>query len=111
MFVATNRFRVIPAEAPRFEQAWLTRESHLHELEGFIAFHLLKGPQAEDHILYASTTFWASREAFEAWTRSEQFRRAHAGAGAVSKPTTLGPPQFEGFEVLQTIAAPARAET
>lgn len=105
MFVAANRFRVIPEHAGAFEQAWLTRESHLHEVPGFLRFHLLKGPAAEDHILYSSLTFWASREAFEGWTRSEQFRRAHAGAGAVSKPTTLGPPQFEGFEVLQTIGA------
>lgn len=105
MFVAANRFRVIPEHAGAFEQAWLTRESHLHEVPGFLRFHLLKGPAAEDHILYSSLTLWASREAFDAWTRSEQFRRAHAGAGAVSKPTTLGPPQFEGFEVLQTIGA------
>jgi heme-degrading monooxygenase HmoA len=107
MFVAANRFRVIPAHAAEFEQAWLTRESHLHELEGFVAFHLLKGPlvtdaAAEDHILYSSMTLWASRAAFEGWTRSEQFRKAHAGAGS-SKPMTLGPPQFEGFDVLQTI--------
>lgn len=103
MFVAANRFRVIPEQAGVFEQAWLTRESHLHEVPGFMTFHLLKGPAAEDHILYSSFTLWASKEAFEGWTRSEQFRRAHAGAGAVSKPTTLGPPVFEGFEVLQTI--------
>lgn len=105
MFVAANRFRVIPDQAAAFEQTWLTRESHLHELEGFRTFHLLKGPQAADHILYSSFTLWASRAAFEAWTRSDQFRRAHAGAGA-SKPTTLGPPSFEGFDVLQTITAP-----
>jgi len=105
MFVAANRFRVIPEHAAVFEQAWLTRESHLHEVPGFMTFHLLKGPAAADHILYSSLTLWASKEAFEGWTRSEQFRRAHAGAGAVSKPTTLGPPQFEGYEVLQTIRA------
>ncbi|MBE9604893.1 antibiotic biosynthesis monooxygenase [Acetobacteraceae bacterium H6797] len=102
MFIATNRFQVIPSEAERFEQTWLTRESHLHELEGFVAFHLLKGPQAEDHILYASMTIWASKADFEAWTRSEQFRKAHAGAGQ-SKPTTIDRPRFEGFEVIQTI--------
>ncbi|PWS37077.1 antibiotic biosynthesis monooxygenase [Falsiroseomonas bella] len=107
MFVAANRFRVIPAHAAEFERAWLTRESHLHELPGFLEFHLLKGPQQDDHILYSSLTLWASRDAFEAWTRSEQFRRAHAGAGS-TKPITLGPPQFEGFDVLQTIAAPAK---
>lgn len=106
MFVAANRFKVIPAHAAEFEQAWLTRESHLHEMEGFVAFHLLKGPESADHILYSSLTLWASRAAFEAWTRSEQFRRAHAGAGS-TRPITLGPPQFEGFDVLQTIAAPA----
>lgn len=104
MFVAANRFRVIPEHAGAFEQAWLTRESHLHEVPGFLRFHLLKGPAAQDHILYSSLTLWASREAFEDWTRSEQFRRAHAGAGG-TKPITLGPPQFEGFEVLQTIGA------
>ncbi len=109
MFAATNRFRVIPSEAERFEQAWLNRESHLHELDGFVSFHLLRGPQAEDHILYSSFTLWASRAAFEAWTRSEQFRKAHAGAGAVSKPATLGPPQFEGFDVLQSLSAPPGA--
>jgi heme-degrading monooxygenase HmoA len=106
LFVATNRFRVIPAEAERFEQAWLTRESHLHEVPGFVSFHLMRGPKAEDHVLYCSLSFWASRAAFEGWTRSEQFRKAHAGAGAVSKPATLGPPQFEGFEVLQSLGEP-----
>lgn len=46
MFVAANRFRVIPAHAEGFEQAWLTRESHLQELPAFVTFHLLKGPAA-----------------------------------------------------------------
>ncbi len=112
MFVAANRFHVIPGHAEEFERAWLTRESHLHEVEGFIAFHLLKGPEGgpegERHVLYSSLTLWASRAAFEGWTRSEQFRRAHAGAGT-SKPMTLGPPRFEGFDVLQTISAPQLA--
>lgn len=106
MFAAANRFRVIPSETQAFEAAWLNRDSQLHEVPGFMSFHLLKGPAAEDHVLYSSFTLWASRAHFEAWTRSEQFRRAHAGAGG-AKPLTLGHPQFEGFEVLQSIAAPA----
>lgn len=104
MFIATNRFHVIPSETEAFERAWLTRESHLTSVPGFVVFHLLRGPAAEDHVLYSSFSVWESREAFEAWTRSEAFRRAHAEAGQ-TKPTTLGPPQFEGFEVLQTIRA------
>ena len=103
MFIATNRFRVIPAEAARFEERWANRASYLTEVPGFLTFHLLKGPAQEDHILYASFTLWESKDAFEAWTRSEPFRKAHAGAGQ-SKPTTLGHPNFEGFEVLQTLS-------
>jgi heme-degrading monooxygenase HmoA len=104
MFAAANRFRVIPSEAARFEAAWLDRESHVRGVPGFLTFHLLRGPAAEDHVLYSSFTLWRSRAAFEAWTRSEAFRRAHAGAGE-ARPMTLGHPQFEGFEVLQTIDA------
>lgn len=104
MFVAANRFQVIPEHAHDFEQTWLNRESHLHEVPGFVSFRLLKGPREQDHILYSSLTLWASRDAFEGWTRSDQFRRAHAGAGG-SKPMTLGPPRFEGFDVLQVIEA------
>ena len=43
-----------------------------------------------------------SEAAFEAWTKSEAFRKAHHKAGD-NKPLYLGPPQFEGFEVRQTV--------
>jgi len=100
MFIAMNRFKVIKGSEHDFEQVWLTRETHLGEVPGFIVFHLLKGPERDDHTLYSSHSMWCSRADFEAWTRSEQFRKAHAGAGA-SKPLYLGHPDFEGFEVLQ----------
>ncbi|MFE1597246.1 antibiotic biosynthesis monooxygenase family protein [Methylobacterium sp. ID0610] len=106
MFIAMNRFQVLKERAEAFEQVWLTRESSLHESPGFIAFHMLRGPEREDHILYASHTTWASRAAFEDWTRSEPFRRAHARAPG-AQPLTLGHPVFEGFEVIQTVTHPA----
>ena len=55
-------------------------------------------------IACATEYVWKSRTAFEAWTRSEAFRAAHQGAGE-NKPLYLGHPQFEGFEVRQTIGA------
>jgi heme-degrading monooxygenase HmoA len=64
----------------------------------------VRGPEREDHVLYASHTIWRSYGDFEAWTRSEAFRAAHANAGQ-NKPLYLGHPEFEGFEVLQTIRA------
>jgi heme-degrading monooxygenase HmoA len=97
MFVAMNRFRIAPGAEADFEEMWRTRDSQLAQVEGFVAFKLLKGPQAEDHTLYVSHSTWRDRAAFEAWTKSPHFRRAHASAGD-SKPMYLGPPQFEGFE-------------
>ena len=96
MFVAMNRFRVVPGSEEAFEEVWRSRKSRLDELDGFVDFHLLRGPSHEDHTLYASHTIWKDEAAFLAWTRSEQFRAAHKGAGA-NKPLYLGHPQFEGF--------------
>jgi heme-degrading monooxygenase HmoA len=105
MYIAMNRFRVIKGEEKAFEEVWLTRESRLDEVPGFLEFHMLRGPEREDHTLYSSHTIWASQEDFTAWTKSEQFRAAHKSAGA-RKPLTLGHPEFEGFEVIQTIENP-----
>ena len=104
MYIAMNRFRVIKERAQDFEQLWLNRESYLHEMPGFVEFHLLKGPEAEDHTLYSSHTTWQSKAAFEGWTKSEEFRKAHARAGNESTgPLYLEHPKFEGFEVRQTL--------
>lgn len=99
MFVAMNRFKVLKGSEADFETVWRGRDSRLKEMEGFEGFHLLRGPEAEEHVLYASHTIWRSRAAFEAWTRSEQFRDAHRNAGA-NKPLYQGHPQFEGFEAV-----------
>ena len=86
----------------RLRDVWLSRDTHLNEVPGFVEFHLLRGPEQDDHTLYASHTVWQNRAGFEAWTRSEAFRAAHAKAGG-NKPLYLGHPQFEGFETLQTV--------
>jgi heme-degrading monooxygenase HmoA len=112
MFIAMNRFKVLKDVTQQFEQRWLTRESSLHELDGFIEFHMLRGPEREDHVLYSSYTLWISQAHFEAWTRSEQFRISHirASSGA-DKPMTLSHPELEGFEIIQTIGRmPTAAE-
>jgi len=75
MFIAMNRFQVNPERAPEFEEAWRTRDSHLQEMSGFRSFALLKGDLPGEYISHST---WESRAAFENWTRSEQFHRAHA---------------------------------
>lgn len=97
MFVAMNRFRIALGREEEFVEIWRQRDSYLDEVPGFREFHLLRGPTSEECTLFASHSVWDSREHFEAWTRSEAFRKAHAGAGG-SKGLYLGHPQFEGFE-------------
>jgi len=84
-----------------FENVWRSRESYLSNMAGFVEFHLLKGPVLQDHTLYSSHTTWVDKAAFEAWTKSEEFRRAHARAdNKTSESLYLGHPKFEGFEVI-----------
>ena len=97
MYIAMNRFRIKKGCEPDFEEIWANRESHLDEMKGFVEFHLLRGPEAEDHTLYASHAVWESEEDFVAWTKSEQFRKAHANAGGAKRDIYMGPPNFEGF--------------
>jgi heme-degrading monooxygenase HmoA len=103
MFIAMNRFQVKIGQEKAFETVWSTRESYLGNMAGFVEFHLLKGPVADDHTLYSSHTTWVDKAAFEAWTRSEEFRRAHARAdNKTGESLYLGHPKFEGFEVIQS---------
>ena len=108
MFIAMNRFKVVPASRAEFEQVWTMRDTHLRDVPGFIEFHLLRGPEREDHVLYSSHSIWRSQADFEAWTRSEAFRLAHHSGGQ-NRPLYLGHPEFEGFEVIQTVT-PKREE-
>lgn len=101
MYIAMNRFRVVPGYEEAFEAIWHGRQGRLAELPGYVEFHMLKGPKAEDHTLYASHTVWETFEDFQAWTKSEQFRAAHANAGNNrGKVEYLSGPHFEGFEVI-----------
>jgi heme-degrading monooxygenase HmoA len=112
MFIAMNRFKVAPDRTAAFEDMWLSREVHLHAVPGFVAFHLLRGPAHDDHVLYASHTIWQDKAAFEGWTKSEAFRMAHRNAKpGESAPLYLGPPQFEGFESIQTVTRDGKTVT
>ena len=99
MFVAMNRFQIVRGREADFERVWAERDTHLDGVPGFLEFRLLRGPEADDHTLYASHSIWTDREAFETWTRSEAFRKAHAGAGG-RRDLYLGHPHFEGFETV-----------
>jgi len=102
MYIAMNRFKVAKGSEAAFETLWRNRDSHLEGTPGFIAFTMLRGPEAEGHRLYISKSRWASEDDFRTWTKSDSFRRAHQDAGS-ARHIYLGPPIFEGFEVLDGI--------
>ena len=102
MFIAMNRFRINRGSEEAFENVWKTRDSQLSDVPGFVEFHLLKGPAADDVTLYASHTVWKDRAAFEAWSKSQSFRDAHMNAGSNGH-LYLGHPNFEGFEMIDDI--------
>jgi heme-degrading monooxygenase HmoA len=99
MFIAMNRFRITLGHEEDFEQIWRGRQSFLDEVPGFKEFHLLRGPSDGTATLYASHSIWSSRKAFDDWTNSEAFQKAHGRARA-PEGTYLGPPEFEGFDVV-----------
>lgn len=99
MFIAMNRFRIAAGREAEFIEVWRQRDSRLAEVPGFQKFNLLQGPSDAQATVFISHSSWDSAAAFEAWTRSESFRAAHASAGA-QRGLYLGPPQFEGFEAV-----------
>lgn len=102
MYLTMNRFKVTQGREADFEEVWKSRDSHLKEVDGFKAFHLMRGSSQDGYTLYASHTAWQSEAHFTAWTKSEAFRAAHRGAGGHSD-LYLEAPQLEIFESVQSI--------
>jgi len=100
MFIAMNRFKIKPGMEQDFIDIWKQRDSHLQDVPGFKSFNLLQGPSFDDYTLFASHSIWESEQAFEDWTKSEAFRKAHAHAGDKTKDVYLGPPQLEWFNAV-----------
>ena len=97
MFIAMNRFRIARGQEDAFEEMWRTRDSRLAEVPEFVGFRLLRGPSTAEETLYVSHSSWQDSASFEAWTRSPQFRHAHAGAGE-RRAMYLASPHLELFE-------------
>ena len=99
MYIAMNRFKIVPGKEKEFEKVWRERDTHLNEVPGFKKFNLVKGEKTDEFSLYASHSIWNSKADFINWTKSEAFKLAHKNAGQ-HKDLYLGAPNFEGFEVV-----------
>jgi heme-degrading monooxygenase HmoA len=99
MYIAMNRFRVNEGFEDGFERIWRERNRYLDEVEGFASFRLLRGETADGITPFVSHSTWESREAFEGWTKSEAFKKAHQDARS-PKGTLAGHPEFSGWQVV-----------
>ena len=100
LYIAMNHFRVATGRGAEFEERWRDRDSYLHEVPGFVEFHLVRGKDEDDGThSYASHTTWASQQAFLDWTHSDAFRKAHASR-ATSEGLLLEHPRFMGWDTV-----------
>lgn len=95
MFIAMNRFQILPGQGSAFEEAWRTRESLLATVPGFVRFALLRGDAEGDYISHST---WDSRAAFDAWTKSDAFRRGHAQR--LAEGILAGPPRVALYDAV-----------
>ncbi len=94
MYIAMNRFTINPGTFEQFEARWRERNTFLKEVPGFKRFRLLK----LDDTHYSSYAEWEDQAAFEAWTQSEAFRKAHGQT--MPEGVIAGPPKLECWEVV-----------
>jgi heme-degrading monooxygenase HmoA len=94
MYIVMNRFHLNAGMNDAFESRWRERRSYLKTVPGFVRFRLLK----LDDTHYSSYAEWENEAAFEAWTHSEAFRKAH-GQGVPPGALAEGP-KLERWEVI-----------
>src|SRR5207249_3458550 len=97
MFIAMNRFRVKRGSEEAFEQVWLSRDTQLAKVPGFVEFHLLKGPEHEATRSIPHTQYGRARR------RSKPGPSRKHSVLPIGTPARTSRPQFEGFEVRQTV--------
>lgn len=93
MIVVMNRITVAEGREQDFEQTFVERDRAVDQMTGFIDLQVLRPTEGRTYIVM---TRWNSREAFEAWTKSEAFLAAHRKQ---SPGFADGRPQLEIYEV------------
>lgn len=97
MYVVMNRLSVNPKYAEAFEERFRSRVGAVDNMPGFVRNMVLR-PEAEGEP-YVVFTMWESKEAFEAWTQSDAFRKGHARSGTLPDDAFTAPSKLERFDL------------
>jgi heme oxygenase (mycobilin-producing) len=100
-YVAVNVLTVPEGAGATLEQRFARRAGSVEKAPGFEHFELLRPLGGTD--AYLVYTRWATREAFEEWTRSQSFSAGHgqASARADSESPAATGSTIWSFEVVQ----------
>ncbi|WP_298293218.1 antibiotic biosynthesis monooxygenase [Thiomonas sp.] len=74
-YVVANRVPVRPEFHAAFEERFRQRAGEVEKQPGFVRMEVLRPVDPEAP--YVVLTHWESREAFQNWVRSDDFKRAH----------------------------------
>ncbi len=98
MFVTMNRIPVNQGHWEAFEERFINRAGLIDQSPGFVRNMILRPENPEDpHIVM---TLWESKTAFENWTQSESFTKAHAGAKNIPEGMFRDKSRLEMFEAI-----------
>ena len=98
MFVVMNRIPVNPEFADAFVERFQDRAALVDNMPGFVSFNLLRPISEGDP--FVVETWWESKEHFENWTQSDEFKQGHAQTGRLPREAFLAHPKLETFDVV-----------
>ncbi len=104
MITVANRIYVSPEYQDAFEERFQNRARLIDGMPGFISNQVLRPVNAGDP--YIVFTLWESRQDFENWVESEEFRKGHAQAGTLPKEAFTQSNKLELHEVFLDSARP-----
>jgi len=100
-----NRIPVSREHQAAFEARFKHRAGLVDKAPGFVRNMILRPENPEDP--YIVMTFWESRSAFDAWTKSEAFATAHAKGARPPREMFRGASRLEGFIAVSDTQATA----
>ena len=102
MFIAMNRFQVVPDKGEEFERIWRERETYLDGVPGFVRFTLLRNggghgtpPNPGEYISHST---WASRAKLGLCVHASKAARGHAQGSLMG--ILAGPPTVTLYDAV-----------
>ena len=105
MITVANRIYVAPEYHDEFEERFQNRARLVDGMPGFISNQVLR--PVNDGDPYVVLTLWESRQDFENWIESEEFRKGHAHSGTLPKEAFTQSNKLELHEVFLDSTRPA----